>query len=206
MGKEFAVSEEEKKNLDRHLPLISTINNQELRNKVYGLLARALRESPYRDICEVPNFTTKLMGGPDDETFVRHTRTVTNAVVAFAREFQSAYGFNIDYDVLLAGAILHDIDKLLLYKRKGKIVELTATGGKKIHGQYGARMAEDAGFPEAVVNIITSHSPTAGAVPPASIEAVIVGCCDAGVFQCYRLMTGRGLWRKSESLGPGNFR
>jgi hypothetical protein len=57
-------------------------------------------------------------------------------------------------------------------------------------------MAKQVDLPRAVVNIIASHSPTEGKVPPASIEAVIVGSCDASIFQCYRLMTGKGLWRK----------
>jgi hypothetical protein len=85
----------------------------------------------------------------------------------------------------------------MTYARKRNAVELTPLGLKTPHGEYGAKMAEKAGLPEAVVNIIASHSPTEGKVPPASIEAVIVGCCDAGVFQSYRLMTGKGLWRKA---------
>jgi 7,8-dihydroneopterin 2',3'-cyclic phosphate phosphodiesterase len=137
------------------------------------------------------------MGGVDDETFVRHTGAVVSTAMAFAQELQSAYNVNIDYDVLLAGAILHDVEKPVAYMRKENVVETTPLGRKTPHGEYGARMAEQAGLPQAVINIIASHSPTEGKVPPASIEAVIVGCCDAGIFQSYRLMTGRDLWRKT---------
>ena len=196
MGKECAVSEKEKENLAKHLPIINKISNPHLKDRVYGVLARALRESSYRDISEVPNFTTELMGGEDDETFVRHTSAVVCTALAFAKELQSAYGLSIDYDILLAGAILHDVEKPVVYARKGNVVELTPLGRKAPHGEYGALMAEQAGLPQAVVNIIASHSPTEEKIPPASIEAVIVGCCDAGIFQSYRLMTGKGLWRK----------
>ena len=197
MEKEFAASEKEKKHLAKHLPIINEINNPDLKEMVYGVFARVLRESAYQDITEVPNFTTELMGGEDDETFVRHTSAVVSTAMAFARELQSAYNVSIDYDILLAGAILHDVEKPAAYARKGNVVELTPRGRKTPHGEYGAQMAEQAGLPQAVINIIASHSPTEGKIAPASIEAVIVGCCDAGIFQSYRLMTGKGLWRKT---------
>ena len=128
MGKEFAASEKEKKHLAKHLPIINEINNPELKEMVYGVFARVLRESAYQDITEVPNFTTELMGGEDDETFVRHTSAVVSTAMAFAKELQSAYGLSIDYDILLAGAILHDVEKPVVYARKGNVVELTPLG------------------------------------------------------------------------------
>lgn len=197
MGKEFAASQKEKDHLAKHLPMINKINDPDIKDRVYGVLARVLRESAYQDISDVPNFTTELMGGEDDETFVRHTSAVVGTAMAFAKELQSAYNASIDYDILLAGAILHDVEKPVAYARNGNVVELTPLGRKTPHGEYGALMAEQAGLPQPVINIIASHSPTEGKIPPASIEAVIVGCCDAGVFQSYRLMTGRGLWRKT---------
>jgi putative nucleotidyltransferase with HDIG domain len=115
---------------------------------------------------------------------------------AVARVFQQAYGTSLNHDTLLAGAILHDVDKLLLYERQGDSVELTELGRSVPHGEYGARVAEQAGLPQEVVNIIASHSPTQRKTLPATIEAVIVGCCDEATFQSYRLMTGKGLWKK----------
>jgi len=195
MEGKFTVTEAEKANVARHLPLINKISDGKLRDLVFELWAMLLRESPYHDISEAPNFTRELMGD-DDETLVRHTNTVVNMSEAVARVFQQAYGTTIDYDTLLAGAILHDVDKLLLYERQGDSVELTELGRTVPHGEYGARVAEQAGLPQEVVNIIASHSPTQRKALPASIEAVIVGCCDEATFQSYRLMAGKGLWMK----------
>jgi len=196
MENEPAASQKEKDHLAKHLPMINNIDDPDLRDKVYGLLAGVLNESPYQDITDVPNFTTELMGGEDEETFVRHTGAVVSGAMAFAGALQSAYGIRIDDDILLAGAILHDVEKPVAYARKGNVVELTPLGRKTLHGEIGASMARQAGLPETVINIIASHSPTEGKIPPASIEAVIVRCCDTGVFQSYRLMTGKGLWQK----------
>ena len=195
MERELAVTEVEKGILQTQLPLINKISEGKLRDLVFEVWATLLRESPYHDISEAPNFTRELMGD-DDETLVRHTNTVVKMSEAVARVFQQAYGVSLNYDALLAGAILHDVDKLLLYERQGDSVELTELGRTVPHGEYGARVAEQAGLPQEVVNIIASHSPTQRKTLPASIEAVIVGCCDEATFQSYRLMMGKGLWRK----------
>jgi putative nucleotidyltransferase with HDIG domain len=195
MEGQLTVTDAEKGNLAKKLPLINKINDKNLRDLVFELWVTLLRESPYHDIGEAPNFTKELMGD-DDETLVRHTNTVAEMSEAVARVFEQAYGTTIDYDTLLAGAILHDVDKLLLYERKGDSVELTELGREIPHGEYGARAAEKAGLPQEVVNIIASHSPTQRKSLPASIEAVIVGCCDEAIFQSYRLMMGKGLWVK----------
>ncbi|NVM26005.1 MAG: HDIG domain-containing protein [Desulfobacterales bacterium] len=195
MERELTVTEVEKGNLAEQLPPINRISDSKLRDLVLEVWATLLRESAYHDINEAPNFTSELMGD-DDETLVRHTNTVVKMSEAVAREFQQAYGINLNHDTLLAGAILHDVDKLLLYGRQGDSVELTELGRKVSHGEYGALVAEQAGLPQEVVNIIASHSPTQRKTLPASIEAVIVGCCDEATFQSYRLMTGKGLWMK----------
>jgi hypothetical protein len=102
MENAFTASEKEKDHLVKYLPIINKISNPNLKDKVCGVLAKALRESAYQDIRDVPNFTTKLMGGEDNETFVRHTNAVVKSAMAFAEAFQSAYNVGIDTDVLLA--------------------------------------------------------------------------------------------------------
>jgi len=127
MERELTVTEMEKEKLAKQLPLINRISDGKLRDLVFEVWAKLLRESPYHDISEAPNFTKELMGD-DDETLVRHTNTVVKMSEAVARVFQRAYGFTLNYDTLLAGAILHDVDKLLLYERQGDSVELTELG------------------------------------------------------------------------------
>ena len=195
MERKLTATETERKILAEQLPSINGINDSELRDLVIEVWVRLWRESPYGDISEVPNFTRELSSG--DETLIRHTNAVVKMSEAAAREFQVVYGVSLNYDNLLAGAILHDVDKLVLYGRQGDSVELTELGRKVTHGEYGSLVAKQVGLPEQVVNIIASHSVVKRETLPASIEAVLVSCCDGAVFQSYRLMIGEELWQKS---------
>jgi len=195
MERELTATEAEIKSLMKQLPLINRISDGNLRGLVIEVWVRLWRQSPYGDISEVPNFTRELSSG--DETLIRHTDAVVKMSETAAREFQEVYGASLNYDNLLAGAILHDVDKLVLYGRQGDSVELTELGRKVTHGEYGALVAKQVGLPEQVVNIIASHSVVKRETLPASIEAVLVSCCDGAVFQSYRLMIGDELWQKS---------
>ena len=195
MDRDLTATEMERKILMEQFPLISRISDSNLRDLVIEVWVRLWRESPYGDISEVPNFTRELSSG--DETLVRHTDAVVKMSVAAAREFQEVYGVSLNYDNLLAGAILHDVDKLVLYGRQGDSVELTELGHQVTHGEYGALVAKQVGLPEQVINIIASHSVVKRETLPASIEAALVSCCDGAVFHAYRLMIGEELWQKS---------
>ncbi|RLC62866.1 MAG: hypothetical protein DRI01_06175 [Chloroflexi bacterium] len=192
MEGELTATERERQILMERLPFINRIGDGILKDLVIEVWARLWRESPYGDISDVPNFTRELSRG--DETLVQHTNTMVRMSLAMAQELEQAYGISLNHDNLLAGAILHDVDKLVLYGRQGDSVELTELGRKVTHGEYGAGVARQVGLPEPVVNIIASHSPVKKAALPATIEAVIVSSCDKAIFQSYRLMTGEGLW------------
>jgi len=185
-------TELERKTLSRELPLIGRIGDKKLRELVIEVWVRLWRESPYRDIGQAPNYLSEMDG---DETLVRHTGAVAKMSIAVAREFQQAYGISLNFDHLLAGALLHDVDKLVLYERKGGSVQLSELGNKVSHGGYGAKVAAQAGIPQDIVNIIACHSPMQHEVLPATIEAVLVAACDTANFQSYRLMKGEGLWK-----------
>ena len=193
MERELTATGGEKKNLMKQLPPINKIGDDTLRDMVIEVWVRFWRESPYNDISEAPNFTSEL--SCSDETLVRHTNAVVNMSEAAAREFQKVYGASLNYDNLLAGVVLHDVDKLVLYGYQGNSVELTELGRKVTHGEYGARVAKQVGLPEQVVNIIASHSLIKRETLPATIEAVLVSTCDWANFQSYRLMVGEGLWQ-----------
>ncbi len=194
MERDLTATEEEKKILMKQLPSIGKISDEALRDLVIEVWVRFWRESLYSDISEVLNYTLVLSCG--DETLVRHTNAVVNMAEAAAREFQQVYGVSLNYDNLLAGALLHDVDKLVLYERRGDSIELSELGRKVTHGEYGAMVARQVGLPEQVANIIASHSVVKRDTLPTTIEAVLVYYCDGANFQSYRLMIGEELWQK----------
>lgn len=195
MSTNLPASEEERKAVLNCFPLINEIDNEaHLRDMVIQTWVRLWRQSGFGDIAEAPNVLSKQ--GMDD-SLVRHTNAVVRMAKSAAEQIQQVYGMGIDYDLLLAGAFLHDIDKIVLYQRKGDRVELSELSQRAAHGDYGAGVAKEIGLPPEVVNMIASHNYTIrpAAPEPATIEAVLVAHCDLAAFQAFFLMNGHGLCR-----------
>jgi putative nucleotidyltransferase with HDIG domain len=89
-----------------------------------------------------------------------HTRAVTECSLALGQVLHQSYAgqIKIDFDILTAGALLHDVGKLLEYRRvDGKFV--TSEGGRILrHPISGCALAAELGLPETVQHIIAAHS------------------------------------------------
>jgi len=165
-------------------PEIAWINDPDLRIKTALVWERALEKSvltPY-DLNRIP-FT--LLCGPDLKvTFMDHKR----AVVHIARE--SGHKMNeffkeelpVDMDVLISGAILADVGKLLEYvlDKDGKAVQ--GSYGKYLrHPFSGVSLAESCGIPPEVCHIIAAHAGE-GDMIKRTTEAYIVHHADFMTF------------------------
>jgi putative nucleotidyltransferase with HDIG domain len=164
-------------------PEIKEINNVEIKEKVIQVWERALDINPWDDIEKIP-FTASLT--KDIVTLVNHTRAVTNHAMNMSGIIKKFYGHSINTDFVIAGAILHDVCK---------VVELSTSGGKSTmgnyttHGVYGVHLCLAVGMPEEVTHIVASHTKQLG-MPPKTIEAVIVHYCDNGDAQVIALKNG----------------
>ncbi len=165
-------------------PELEWIQDQDLREKVAATWILALKKSVLSadDLRKIP-FT--LLAGPDLKvSFMDHKR----AVVHIARE--SGLKFNeffkeelpVNMDVLIAGAILADVGKLLEYEKD--------TNGLCIQGKYGSylrhpfsgvSLAEQCGVPAEVCHIIAAHA-AEGDLVKRSTEAYIVHHADFMTF------------------------
>ena len=165
-------------------PELDWIQDRDLREKTAKTWELALRKSVLKpdDLRKIP-FT--LLAGPDLKvSFMDHKR----AVVHIARE--SGLKFNeffanelpVNMDVLIAGAILADVGKLLEYELDAK--------GRCIQGKYGelvrhpfsgVSLAEQCGVPPEVCHIIAAHAGEGDQVKR-STEAYIVHHADFMTF------------------------
>jgi putative nucleotidyltransferase with HDIG domain len=165
-------------------PELEWIQDRDLREKTAKTWELALRKSVLKpdDLRKIP-FT--LLAGPDLKvSFMDHKR----AVVHIARE--SGLKFNeffanelpVNMDVLIAGAILADVGKLLEYELDAK--------GRCIQGKYGelvrhpfsgVSLAEQCGVPPEVCHIIAAHAGEGDQVKR-STEAYIVHHADFMTF------------------------
>jgi len=116
-----------------------------------------------------------------------HVRAVTQTALASAQILSNFYAdeYALDMDTVLAGALLHDIGKLLEYRRDGSKFVKSPCGVLLRHPFTGAGLAMKNNLPDAVVHVIAVHAKE-GDDGYRSPEAVIVHHADFMNFEPLR--------------------
>ncbi len=148
-----------RKELAELFPELDFIQDEQLRGKVLDIWEEAMQRGGWTvdDLAEIP-FT--LLIPNTDVTLVQHTRAVTQVALESARVLQQQYGniYEIDFDALVAGGLLHDVGKLLEYKREGEAFVKSDTGRLLRHPFSGAGLATKHGLSDKIVHIIATHA------------------------------------------------
>jgi putative nucleotidyltransferase with HDIG domain len=165
-------------------PELEWINDISLREKTAETWEKALERSVLNaaDLDIIP-FT--LLCGPDLKvSFMAHKRCVVHIARESGEKMNTFFGADlpVNMDVLISGAILADVGKLLEYEldKSGKAVQ-----GK--YGQYlrhpfsGVSLAEECGVPPEVCHIIAAHAHE-GDLVKRTTEAYIVHHADFMTF------------------------
>ena len=142
-------------------PELEWIKNNDLREKTAKTWELALERSVLTpdDLNRIP-FT--LLCGPDLKvTFMDHKRSVVHIARDAGQKINDMYKGELttDMDVVISGAILADVGKLLEYvlDDSGKAVQ--GTYGKYLrHPFSGVSIAEECGVPAEVCHIIATHA------------------------------------------------
>lgn len=163
-------------------PELEWIQDPHLRKKVEKTWEIALERSvlTIEDLNIIP-FT--LMVPNLKVSFMEHKRSVVHIAREAGLKIREFYGdeLPVDMDVLIAGAILADVGKLLEYEMKdGKAVQ--GKYGKYLrHPFSGVSLAEECGVPPEVCHIIAAHAGE-GDMVRRSTEAYIVHHADFMTF------------------------
>ncbi len=142
-------------------PELDWIKDQSLRDAVAQTWELALEKSALEasDLQEIP-FT--LLCGPDLKvSFMSHKRAVVHIAQESGLKMQKFFGdeLPVDMDVLIAGAILADVGKLLEYVLDDNGNAVQGTYGKLLrHPFSGVSLAEGCGVPAKVCHIIAAHA------------------------------------------------
>jgi putative nucleotidyltransferase with HDIG domain len=169
-------------------PELDWIKDQDLRERTARTWEVALERSVLsaEDLNRIP-FT--LLCGPGLKvTFMAHKRCVVHIAREAGEKMNAFFGSDlpVNMDVLVSGAILADVGKLLEY-------ELDANG-KAIQGKYGkylrhpfsgVSLAEQCGLPPEVCHIIAAHAKE-GDLVTRSTEAWIVHYADFMAFEPFK--------------------
>ena len=165
-------------------PEINWIENKSLRNQTARTWELALERSVLtpEDLNRIP-FT--LLCGPDLKvTFMDHKRSVVHIVRDAGNTVNSMYHgeLPVDMDVLIAGAILADVGKLLEYELTESGTAVQGNYGKYLrHPFSGVSLAEEAGVPAEVCHIIATHAGE-GNMVKRTTEAYLVHHADFMTF------------------------
>jgi putative nucleotidyltransferase with HDIG domain len=165
-------------------PEIDWIKGNELREATKKTWELALEKSVLTpdDLRRIP-FT--LLAGPDLKvSFMAHKRCVVHVARASALKMIDFFGdeLPIDLDVVIAGAILADVGKLLEYELDEDGNSFQGTYGKYLrHPFSGVSIAESCGVPPEVCHIIAAHAGE-GNLIKRSTEAYIVHHADFMTF------------------------
>ncbi len=167
-------------------PEIKWITDNDLKGKVIDCWAYAIEKSALTldDLKEIP---FSLLIKDCKISFMNHKRTCVKLAVAMAKIMKENFGdqINLNMDVLIAGAILIDVGKLLEYEKvDGKLT--TSEAGKLVrHPFSGTAIAERFGLPYEVQHIIATHSKE-GDLGKRTVESIIVHHADFVSFEPFQ--------------------
>jgi putative nucleotidyltransferase with HDIG domain len=154
--------EELRAGVRKSLPDIEKIKDEGLRDKVVEAWAFALSQTEFTSIDQIPS-----SGNPDTPPMVRGTQSdhligVARMAESMAAAIESVMGPLFDHDVLIAGALCHDLGKPFEFSPRNQErwkSNPAETGWPSIrHPAYGVYVALTVGLPEKVAHACGAHS------------------------------------------------
>ncbi len=167
-------------------PEIAWIQNETLREQVLQTWITAFEQSPLEpdDLNRIP-FTLLVPDCP--ATFMEHKRCVVHIARRSAEAMTEFLGraLPIDLDVVIAGAILADVGKLLEYEMVDGQAAQSERGRLLRHPFTGVHLALACGVPDEVCHIIATHAGE-GNMVKRSTEAFIVHHADFMSYEPFK--------------------
>ncbi len=164
-------------------PEAEWIRDGALKGRVLACWVKAFENSPLTpaDLEKIP-FTLLVPDCP--VSFMAHKRLVVHIARSCGEQMYAAFGSSlpVDMDVLIAGAILADVGKLLEYEKDGSGGTRQSARGKYLrHPFTGVGLCMECGLPDAVGHIVATHAGE-GNLVTRSTEATIVHHADFMTF------------------------
>ena len=167
-------------------PEIEWIKDKELREKTIDCWVYAVEKSVLTpEDLEVIPFS--LLIKDCKVSFMNHKRTCVQLSVDIAKRMKENFGdeIQINMDLLIAGAILIDVGKLLEYDKVDGNLTTSKAGKLLRHPFSGVAIADRFGLPPEVQHIIAYHAKE-GDDAKRSVEAIIVHHADFVSFEPFK--------------------
>ncbi len=147
------------------IPEINEISDSTLKEQVINTWLKGFKVSGFTpdDMLDMP-FTLLFEGGAN---FVQHMRGVMQCCINAGNTINKLYPdhIKIDMDILIAGAALHDVAKLLEVEKVDGKYQKSHRGKILRHPFSGVGLAFDEGVPDEVMHIIAVHSKEGDHIP-----------------------------------------
>lgn len=189
----------------------------ELEALAAGIGDEALREMVL-DFLKVPDFGLEGAKLPLDECpggayvhhaykggLIQHTLAVARLCLTLCDLVEEVYGGRVDRDVVLAGALLHDVMKCYAYAPNEGRYRTSALGERVDHLTLLTAEMIGRGFPLEVVHVAASHHGEQSPVKPKTLEALIVSIADLADSELSRQTLRAAEYLIRESTGVRRF-
>ena len=155
------------------MPAVQRLESEALRKAVLKTWAASLERSPYENLAKSPQ-APHMPARP----LLLHVNEVNARALDLIDVARREYALQFDADVALATAILHDVDKPMIYRYDGKRFTYAEGRTLKDHGALGAELALEHGIPLEIAEMVRHHSAFASQGLPGTVEGTIVHYAD----------------------------
>lgn len=169
----------DKQYIEKVFPEVKKIKKSSIRSGVIRAWLLAIKRGHWKKIDTIP-FTLLI---DTKKTLIKHTHVVTRMAMAVARQRR-----DVNMDFIIAGGLVHDVGKLLEYRKKGKKFMKSDYGKRVRHPVSGYGLALEVGLPVEVAHIVAAHS-VEGEKMKRSREAIIIHHCDFIDFEVEKTRT-----------------
>jgi len=159
--------------LSKALPASACLESEALRRAVLRTWAASLERSPYAELSvspQAPHMPARSL--------LLHVNEVNARALALIDVARREYGLPVDSDVALATAILHDVDKPMIYRYDGNSFTYAEGRTLRDHGALGAELCVEHGIPLEIAEMVRHHSAFASQGLPGTVEGTIVHYAD----------------------------
>jgi 7,8-dihydroneopterin 2',3'-cyclic phosphate phosphodiesterase len=110
---------------------------------------------------------------------LQHTIGVTKLSLTLCDLVEEIYGGKVDRDIVVSGALIHDVMKTYTYERRGDGGYVSSPLGEKVdHLTLLVAELYKRGFPVEVIHVAASHHGDISPVKPKTMESLIVSIAD----------------------------
>jgi putative nucleotidyltransferase with HDIG domain len=165
------------------VPEFDLVQDPALRDKCIKTWEEGMRRGGWKP-SELKEMAFTLLIPDCPVSFLEHTRAVTLNCAAVADVFEKIYGDRnpVHRDHLLAGALLHDVGKLLEYRKVDDRTVKSEFGAWLRHPFGGVILASEQELPPEVLHMIAAHAKE-GDLVKRSKEAIILYHADFTSFE-----------------------